>query len=108
MTFNFDGCTNCPTTLPFNATRAPNTFTAPMDSDRSDHDPGHELGITLNVAGLDVITASLGSSLTLAPAPRGWFPGSVGRRHVVQVTGASGAPSSPSNGTLPARPRTSH
>ena len=92
MTFNFDGCTNCPATLPFSATSAPNTFTAPMDSDAPITIPGTSSGITLNVAGLDVITASLGSSLTLAPAPPGVFPGLGGAAALVQVTGASGAP----------------
>ena len=92
MTFNFDGCTNCPATLPFNATSAPNAFTAPMNSDAPITIPGTSSGITLNVAGLDVITASLGSSLTLAPAPPGVVPGLGGAAAVVQVTGASGAP----------------
>ena len=92
MTFNFDGCTNCPATLPFNATSAPNTFTAPMNSDAPITIPGTSSGITLNVAGLDVITASLGSSLTLAPAPPGVVPGLGGAAALVQVTGASGAP----------------
>ena len=92
MTFNFDGCTNCPATVPFNATSAPNTFTAPMDSDGPITIPGTSSGITLNVAGLDVITASLGSTLTLAPAPPGLFPGLGGAAAGIQVTGASGAP----------------
>ena len=92
MTFNFDGCTDCPKTVPFSATSAPNTFTAPMDSDSPVTIPGTSSGITLSVAGLDVITATLGSSLTLAPAPPGVFPGLGGAAAVVQVTGASGAP----------------
>ena len=92
MTFNFDGCTDCPKTVPFSATSAPNTFTAPMDSDSPVTIPGTSSGITLSVAGLDVITASLGSSLTLAPAPPGVFPGLGGEAALVQVTGASGAP----------------
>lgn len=92
MTFNFSGCTDCPKTVPFNATSAPNTFTAPMDSDSPVTIPGTSSGITLNVAGLDVITASLGSSLTLAPAPPGLVPGLGGAAALVQVTGASGAP----------------
>jgi hypothetical protein len=92
MTFNFDGCTDCPKTVPFSATSAPNTFTAPMDSDSPVTIPGTSSGITLNVAGLDVITASLGSSLTLAPAPPGVVPGLGGAAALVQVTGASGAP----------------
>src|SRR6188474_131009 len=33
ITFNFGGCTNCPATLPFTASSAPNTFTAPMNAD---------------------------------------------------------------------------
>ena len=92
MTFNFDGCSGCPQTLPFSATSAPNTFTAPMDSDSPVTIPGASSGLTLNVAGLDVITASLGSSLTLAPAPPGVVPGLGGAAALVQVTGASGAP----------------
>ncbi len=92
MTFNFDGCSNCPAALPFNATSAPNSFTAPMDSDAPVTIPGTSSGITLNVAGLDVITASLGSALTLAPAPPGTLPGLGGAAALVQVSGASGAP----------------
>ena len=92
ITFNFSGCTGCPTTLPFTANSAPNTFTAPMGADAPVTIPGTSSGITLNVAGLDVITASLGSSLTLAPAPPGVFPGLGGAAALVQVTGATGAP----------------
>ena len=92
MTFNFDGCSGCPQTVPFNATSAANTFTAPMDSDAPVTIPGSSSGLTLNVAGLDVITATLGSSLTLAPASRGLVPGLGGAGALVQVTGASGAP----------------
>ena len=92
MTFNFDGCSDCPKTLPFSATSAANTFTAPMDSDSPVTIPGTSSGLTLNVGGLDVITASLGSSLTLAPAPPGVLPGLGGAAALVHVTGASNAP----------------
>jgi hypothetical protein len=92
MTFNFDGCLDCPKTLPFSATSAPNSFTAPMNSDSPFTIPGSSSGITLNVGGLDVITASLGSSLTLAPAPSTGVPGLGGAAALVKVTGASGAP----------------
>lgn len=92
MTFNFDGCSGCPESVPFSATSAPNTFTAPMGSDSPVTIPGSSTGLTLNVAGLDVITATLGSSLTLAPAPPGGLPGLGGAAALVQVTGASGAP----------------
>ena len=92
MVFNFDGCTDCPATIPFSASSAPNTFTAPMGLDSPVTIPGTSSGVTLNVAGLDVITASLGSSLTLAPAPAGLLPGLGGAAALVQVTGASGAP----------------
>ena len=95
MTFNFDGCLDCPKTLPFNTSSAPNTFTAPMDSDSPVTIPGTSSGVTLNVAGLDVITASLAGSLTLAPAAPGLLPGLGGAAAVVQVTGASGAPALP-------------
>lgn len=91
-TFQFDGCTNCPATLPFSANSAPISFTAPMDGDAPITIPGSSTGITLSVAGLDVITATLGSSLTLAPAAPGVFPGLGGAAALVQVTGASGAP----------------
>src|SRR5438093_8341041 len=92
MTFNFDGCTNCPATLPFSANSAPISFTAPMDSDAPVTIPGSSTSLTLNVAGLDVITATLASTLTLAPAPPGSLPGLGGAAAVVQVTGAGGAP----------------
>ena len=92
MTFNFNGCTNCPATLPFSANSSPSAFTAPMDLDSPITIPATSSGITLNVAGLDVITASLASSLTLAPAPSTGVPGLGGAAAVVQVTGASGAP----------------
>ena len=92
MTFNFDGCSGCPETRSFDASSAPNSFTAPMDSDSPITIPGSSSGLTLNVAGLDVITAKLASSLTLAPAPPGLVPGLGGAAALVQVTGASGAP----------------
>jgi len=92
MTFNFDGCTGCSNPVAFSASSAPNSFTAPMDANAPITIPGSSTGLTLNVAGLDVITATLGSSLTLAPAPPGSFPGLGGAAAVVKVTGASGAP----------------
>ena len=92
MTFNFDGCSDCPEMRQFDATSAPNSFTAPMDSDGPITIPGASTGLTLNVGGLDVITAKLASSLTLAPAPPGLVPGLGGAAALVQVTGASGAP----------------
>ncbi len=92
MTFNFDGCTDCPKTVPFTATSAPSAFTAPMGSDAPVTVTGSSSGLTLNVAGLDVITASLGTSLTLAPAASTGVPGLGGAAALVQVTGASGAP----------------
>jgi hypothetical protein len=95
MTFNFDGCLDCPKTLPFNASSAPATFTAPMGSDSPVTIPATSSGITLSVAGLKVITASLAGSLTLAPAGPGLLPGLGGAAAVVQATGASGAPALP-------------
>ncbi len=92
MTFNFDGCPSCPDAVPFSATSTANSFTAPMGSDGPVTIPGTSSGITLNVGSLDVITASLGSALTLAPAPAGSLPGLGGAAGLVQVTGASGAP----------------
>jgi hypothetical protein len=92
MTFNFDGCSGCPQTVPFDATSTPNSFTAPMDSDSPVTIPGTSSGLTLNVGSLDVITASLGGSLTLAPAPSGGPPGLGGAAALVQVSGAGGAP----------------
>jgi hypothetical protein len=95
ITFNFDGCSDCPKTLPFNASSAPNTFTGPMGSDSPVTIPVSSSGITLNVAGLDVITATLGGSLTLAPAAPGVLPGLGGAAALVHVSGASGAPALP-------------
>ena len=92
MTFNFDGCPSCPDHVPFSASSAPNSFTAPMGSDAPVTIPGTSSGITLNVGSLDVITASLGSALTLAPAPQGSLPGLGGAAAEVQVDGASGSP----------------
>jgi hypothetical protein len=92
MSFNFDGCPSCPDAVPFSASSAPNSFTAPMGSDAPVTIPGTSSGITLNVGGLDVITASLGSALTLAPAPQGSLPGLGGAAAEVQVDGASGSP----------------
>ncbi len=63
-----------------------------MDADAPVTIPGSSSGITLNVGSLDVITASLGSGLTLAPAPPGLVPGLGGAAALVQVSGASGAP----------------
>jgi hypothetical protein len=95
MIFNFDGCTNCPATIPFSLNSASSPFTAPMGSDGPITIPATSSGITLSVAGLDVITASLGSSLTLSPATPGLFPGLGGAAAEIQVTGASGAPPLP-------------
>lgn len=92
MTFNFDGCTSCPSTLPFSASSAPVSFTAPMDGDAPIAIPSSSTSLTLVVAGLPVITASLGTTLTLAPAPPGTLPGLGGAAAVVTVNGASGAP----------------
>lgn len=93
MTFNFDGCTGgCSTPLPFSANSAPLSFTAPMGGDAPITIPGSSTSVTLVVGGLSVITATLGSSLTLAPAPPGILPGLGGAAAVVQVIGASGAP----------------
>jgi hypothetical protein len=92
MTFNFDGCSGCPNVVPFNASSTPNAFTAPMDSDSPITIPGTSSGLTLSIGSFDVITATLGSSLTLAPAPSTGLPGLGGAAAVVQVTGASGAP----------------
>lgn len=91
-TFNFDGCSNCPATVPFSASSTPTTFTAPLGADGSVTIPGTSSGITLSVAGLDVITASLSSGLTLAPAGPGVLPGLGGAAALIQVTGAAGAP----------------
>ena len=93
-TFNFDGC-SCPPggeTTPFNVTSAPNTFTAPMGSDSPITIPGSSTPLTLSIAGLDIITASISGGLTLAPAGPGLFPGLGGAAALVSVTGASGAP----------------
>ena len=107
MTFKFDGCTDCPKTLPFNATSAPNTFTAPMGSDSPVTIPVSSSGITLNVAGLDVITATLGGSLTLAPAAPGVLPGLGGAAALVQVRARVVRRHFRSSGTCPVRTRRS-
>jgi len=91
-TFNFDNCTNCPDTQPFSLLSAPISFTAPMDGDAPITIPGSSTGETLNVGGLDVITATLASSLTLTPASFSSLPGLGGAAALVKVTGASGAP----------------
>ena len=92
LTLNFDGCTNCPAVLPVTGSSAPISFTAPMGSDTPITIPGSTSGITLSVAGTPIITASIGSSLVLAPAPAGTLPGLGGAAALVQVSGASGAP----------------
>ncbi|HEX9364297.1 MAG TPA: hypothetical protein VGA47_10990 [Candidatus Dormibacteraeota bacterium] len=92
MTFNFDGCPSCPDVEQFHAFSAPISFTAPMDGDAPITIPGSSTSLTLVVGVLPVITASLGSSLTLAPAPPGVLAGLGGAAAVVKVTGASGAP----------------
>jgi hypothetical protein len=92
MTLNFDGCSNCPAALPVSGSSSPIAFTAPMGSDAPVAIPGASSGITLNVGGTPIITASLGSTLTLAPAPPGTLPGLGGAAAQVQSTGATGAP----------------
>lgn len=71
LTLNFDGCTNCPAALPVTGSSTPMSFTALMGSDASVTIPGTSTGITLSVAGVPIITASLSSGLTLSPAPPG-------------------------------------
>ena len=63
-----------------------------MGSDLPVAIPGSSTGITLNVAGIPTITASIASTLTLAPAPPGLLPGLGGAAAVVHTTGATGAP----------------
>ena len=92
LTLNFDGCTNCPAHLPVTGSSTPVSFTAPMGSDAPITIPGSTSGITLNVAGTPIITASIGSSLVLGPAAAGTLPGLGGAAALVQVSGASGAP----------------
>jgi len=92
LTLNFDGCTNCPAVLPVSGTSSPVSFTAPMDADSPVAIPGTSTGITLSIAGVPTITASIGSTLTLAPAPPGLVPGLGGAAAVVKTTGATGAP----------------
>lgn len=92
MMFNFDGCTDCSKTFPFSANSAPIAFTAPMDAEAPITIPGSSNPFTFSVGGLDVITATLASSLTLAPAPPGVLPGLGGAAALVKVSGASGAP----------------
>lgn len=92
LTLNFDGCSGCPAVLPVSGSSAPISFTAPMGSDAPITIPGSSTPITLSVAGTPIITASISSGLTLAPAPPGTFPGLGGAAAVVQASGASGAP----------------
>src|SRR5260370_20921900 len=92
MTFAFDGCTDCATAKPFHAFSAPVSFTAPIDGDAPLAIPGSSTSFTLVVAGIPIITASLGTTLTLAPPPPRTLPGLGGAAAVVNVTRASGAP----------------
>src|SRR5438132_6655848 len=92
LTLNFDGCTNCPAVLPVTGTSSPVSFTAPMGADAPVAIPGTSSGITLKVAGIPVITASIGSTLTLGPATPGSLPGLGGAAAVLHATGATGAP----------------
>src|SRR4029077_10499254 len=92
LTLNFDGCTNCPAVLPVTAASTPVSFTAPMGGDAPISIPGTSSGITLKIAGVPTIKASIGSTLTLAPAAAGSLPGLGGAAAVVQSTGAGGAP----------------
>lgn len=95
LTLNFTGCSDCPAVLPVSGTSAPVTFTAPMGADAPVAIPGSSTPITLSVGGTPIITASIGSTLTLAPAPAGTFPGLGGAAALVSTTGATGAPALP-------------
>jgi len=99
MTFNFTGCQNCSQPKAFSASSAPISFTAPMDSDAPITIPGSSTSLTLSldtiVGTIPIITASVGTTLTLTPAPPGGLPGLGGAAAVVKVTGASGAPALP-------------
>ena len=92
MTLNFDGCTNCPAILPVSGSSSPVSFTAPMDSDAPINIPGSSTPITLKVGNTPIISASIGSTLTLAPAPPGLLPGLGGGAAIVTSSGATGAP----------------
>jgi len=92
LTLNFDGCSGCPAALPVSAASAPVSFTAPMDANAPVTIPGSSSSLTLLVAGTPIITASIGSSLILSPAPSNGIPGLGGAAAVVQVTGATGGP----------------
>ncbi|MGH7748580.1 MAG: hypothetical protein ACREQ5_28050, partial [Candidatus Dormibacteria bacterium] len=95
LTLNFTGCADCPAVLPVSGTSAPVTFTAPMGTDAPVAIPGSSTPITLSVGGTPIIIASIGSTLTLAPAPAGILPGLGGAAALVSTTGASGAPALP-------------
>jgi len=92
LTLNFDGCSGCSTPLSVSAGSTPVSFTAPMDGDAPITIPGMSTPLTLLVAGVPIITATVTSSLVLSPAAPGTLPGLGGAAAVVHVSGASGAP----------------
>jgi hypothetical protein len=93
LMLNFDGMTcPCPVSLPVSGGSLPVSFTAPMDADAPTTIPGFATPITLKVAGIPIITATITSTLTVAPAPPGVVPGLGGAAAVVHTTGATGAP----------------
>ncbi len=92
LTLNFDGCSSCPEHLAVSGTSTPTSFTAPMGSDSPITIPGSGTPLTLYIAGVPIITATIASTLTLAPAPAGLVPGLGGAAAVISTTGAGGAP----------------
>ncbi len=86
LTLSFTGCTSCPTDAPFTVASGGATFTAPMGADSPITIPGS--GSSLNI-GPDLMSVTIGSSITLAPAPAGSLPGLGGAAALVQVTGAT-------------------
>lgn len=84
-TIDFTGCTDCPFVTPFTVASGGAVFTAPMGADSPITIPGS--GSSLNLG--DVISASVGSSITLAPAPAGSPSGLGGAAALVSVSGAT-------------------
>ncbi len=85
ISIDYTFCSNCPFVHDFTVASGGATFTAPMGADSPITIPG--TGSSINFG--NVISATVGSSITLAPAPSGLFPGLGGAAALASVTGAT-------------------
>ncbi len=89
-TVDFTGCIDCPANIAFTAASGAGSFTAPLDGDANVNIAGSSSEFSLEVAGIKLASATIGSTLTLsAAAPVVGVAGLGGAMATVAVTGAT-------------------